>query len=60
MPSKLGDMREQFLEMHERPNLWKEDYLKTMEYNVKQLTNVESDNPVHVDVNNIINNKVHV
>ena len=54
-------MRERFKEMYERPDLSKEDYLKIMGYDIKQLTSAKSDdNPVHVDINNVINNEVEV
>ena len=61
MPSKLADMRKRFKEMYERPDLSKEDYLKMMGYDIKQLTNAKSDdNHVHVVINNVINNEVEV
>ena len=54
IPSKLADsMREQFKEMYERPDLSKEDYLKMMGYDIKQLTSAKSDdNPVYDEIKN--------
>ena len=61
MPSKLADMREQFKEMYERPDLSKEDYLKMMGCDIKQLTSAKSDdNPLHAVTNNVIKNEVGV
>ena len=61
MPSKLADMREQIKEMYERPDLSKEDYLRMMGYDIKQLTSAKSDdNPLHAVINNAIKNEVGV
>ena len=54
-------MRKKFKALYERPDLWKEDYLKMMGYDMKSLTSRNSDdNPGHVDVNNVINNEEKV